>query len=465
MTTGVRGLATPRRSVRGAGPATNLGRLVVLLALLLPAIWYSAPGQAAVPARIMPLGDSTTAGLAAAPSDAAYRTPLETQLLAGGHEYNFVGSVTKGPPELFDKNHEGHGGFKIADIAAGINGWLAQNPADFVLLMIGTNDVRSPNTADLNGMNDRYAALLDQILAIPGGPRVIAATIPPQTDLGSQPARQAALTSLNDAIPGLVSARAGSGRISWVDVFSALSPADIADGSHPTTNGHKKVANTFYGGLVPRLPAPTQPGTVYVSDLDPVGTPTNGYGPYERNRTNGGTAAGDGGPITIKGVIYGRGLGVVPASSISYNLVGGGYTRFLTTVGIDDIASPNGSVVFQVYVDNVLADSTSITWPTSPRNLTADLTGKSTLRLVVTNGGDGSSWDHADWALARLIKGGGPSPTTTTTTEHDHPEHDHPEHDHPEHDHPEHDHHDFYDPPPDHDHHHDAAGGRNHLRQ
>ena len=409
-------LAPPRHSVRSAGLRTNLGRLVVLLALLLPAMRYSAPGLAAVPARIMPLGDSITAGLAAAPSDAAYRTHLETQLLAGGHEYNFVGSVTKGPPELFDKNHEGHGGFKIADIAAGVNSWLAQNPADFVLLMVGTNDVRSPNSADLNGMNDRYAALLDQILAIPGGPHVIAATIPPQTDLGSQPERQAALTSLNNAIPGMVAARAGTGRISGVDVFGALSPADIADGSHPTTAGYKKVANAFYGGLAPRLPAPTQPGTVYVSDLDPVGTPTNGYGPYERNRTNGGTAAGDGGPITIKGLVYGRGLGVVPASSITYNLVGGGYTRFLSTVGIDDIASPNGSVVFQVYVDNVLADSTAITWPTSPRNLTADLTGKSTLRLVVTNGGDGSSWDHADWALARLVKGGGTGPTTTTTT-------------------------------------------------
>ena len=33
---------------------------------------------------------------------------------------------------------------------------------------------------------------------------------------------------------------------------------------------------------------------------------------------------------------------------------------------------------------------------------TVDVTGKSQLTLVVTNGGDNSDFDHADWANARL---------------------------------------------------------------
>ena len=156
-------------------------------------------------------------------------------------------------------------------------------------------------------------------------------------------------------------------------------------------------------------------GTTYVSDL-PFVSATNGYGPVERDRTNGGTAANDGGPIRIHGVAYAKGLGVVPASSITIDLTGRGFTRFLSTVGIDDIASPNGSVVFQVWVDNVLADTTMVTWSTSPRNLAADVTGKTTLRLVVTNAGDGSSWDHADWAMARLLSSQ-PAPAPQTASQ------------------------------------------------
>ncbi|MDX3529416.1 NPCBM/NEW2 domain-containing protein [Streptomyces sp. ID05-39B] len=38
----------------------------------------------------------------------------------------------------------------------------------------------------------------------------------------------------------------------------------------------------------------------------------------------------------------------------------------------------------------------------SPKHLTADLTGGTELQLIVTDGGDGKDYDHADWADPRI---------------------------------------------------------------
>ena len=140
-----------------------------------------------------------------------------------------------------------------------------------------------------------------------------------------------------------------------------------------------------------------------MSGLDPTAA-SNGYGPYERDRSNGGPAAGDGGPLRIGGTVYPKGLGVVPASSITYNLQGA-YKSFQADVGIDDVVAHHGSVVFQVWVDNVkVYDSGKITGIRAPVPVSVDVSGKAGLRLVVADAGDGSDYDHADWGGARLLR-------------------------------------------------------------
>ena len=67
--------------------------------------------------------------------------------------------------------------------------------------------------------------------------------------------------------------------------------------------------------------------------------------------------------------------------------------------------------VFQVFLDGAataIYDSGNMFGPTATKQVSVDVTGKSTLRLVVTNGGDGNSYDHADWANARLTASGTP---------------------------------------------------------
>ena len=151
-------------------------------------------------------------------------------------------------------------------------------------------------------------------------------------------------------------------------------------------------------------PPPAAASTgIYLSDLN-WASATSGYGPVEKDRSNGESNAGDGKTITLNGMTYTKGLGVHSPSEIIYNL-NGQYTRFLTDVGIDDeINTGCGTVSFDVYVDNVLVYSSgTMTSTSATKSIDLNVTGKQTLKLVVTNGGDNSTCDHADWAGARLV--------------------------------------------------------------
>jgi hypothetical protein len=93
-------------------------------------------------------------------------------------------------------------------------------------------------------------------------------------------------------------------------------------------------------------------------------------------------------------------------SSITYAL-NGSYTTFLSDIGVDDEVGNAGSVVFQVYLDNVLSyTSSTLTGASATQQVNLNVTGKTTLRLVVTDAGNGATSDHADWANARLLSGG-----------------------------------------------------------
>ena len=66
----------------------------------------------------------------------------------------------------------------------------------------------------------------------------------------------------------------------------------------------------------------------------------------------------------------------------------------------------NGSVVFQVFLDGVMVFTSGTMTGASPtQSIDLNVTGKTTLRLVVADGGNGNAFDHADWASARLVAG------------------------------------------------------------
>lgn len=140
-----------------------------------------------------------------------------------------------------------------------------------------------------------------------------------------------------------------------------------------------------------------------LSDMTPVGTPVNGWGPFEKDRSNGETGAADGRTMTLAGITYAKGLGVHAPSEIRYNLGGACSGKFIADVGIDDEVGDAGSVIFQVFLDGVKAYDSGITRGSDLRKLAnVSVAGKNELRLVVTDAADGTSNDHADWGGARV---------------------------------------------------------------
>ncbi len=121
-----------------------------------------------------------------------------------------------------------------------------------------------------------------------------------------------------------------------------------------------------------------------------------GHGKCQADRST------DGNPITIGGKVFARGLGTHARSEIEFPL-GGAFKRFQASVGADD-EKPGATVGFEVLVDGQkLFDSGVMKKGGAAKDVDVDVSGAASLLLVVNDGGDGITEDHADWAGARLI--------------------------------------------------------------
>lgn len=252
-------------------------------------------------------------------------------------------------------------------------------------------------------------------LALEGSPLVeagrTAALTTEVTDLGRTPALTVSAALTGPAGWRVESASATStatlptGR-ALATRWRVTAPAGTAPGSYDLTLTARygsptgeRVRSTvpFQAHVV--VPPPSGGG--YLSDL-PQLSASNGYGPVEKDTSNGESAAGDGHPLTIGGQVYAKGLGVHAASSVEY-YAGGACTAVTAQVGVDDEKGTKGSVAFEIWADGKKAASTGVlTNAMAPQPLSADVTGAQVVRLVVTDGGDGVDSDHADWGDLRI---------------------------------------------------------------
>ncbi len=174
----------------------------------------------------------------------------------------------------------------------------------------------------------------------------------------------------------------------------AVAVAYKRDGHHETARDERIVAD---------YTAPPA-GTVAVSSL-PFLSATNGWGPVERDTSNGEQAAGDGKPITIAGQVYAKGLGTNSVSDVEVFL-GGRCTRFTASAGVDDEEKGAGTVTFTVLADGKqLAATPVLKGGQAATPIDVDVTGAQALDLVVGDGGDGNGQDHGDWATPTLTCG------------------------------------------------------------
>ena len=107
-------------------------------------------------------------------------------------------------------------------------------------------------------------------------------------------------------------------------------------------------------------------------------------------------------PLRIGGREFAQGVGTHAASYWVIALQGAA-TRFTAQVGVDEEEGKSGSVSFEVWVDGERTLETPILrGGDAPYPISVDVSGAQILLLLVNDGGDGISNDHADWADAML---------------------------------------------------------------
>lgn len=208
--------------------------------------------------RIMPLGDSITAGVTDVLVDGnivgiddvaedgdlmvGYRQNLFLSLGIVGIPVDFVGSqrlgAAVGPP--FDLDNEGRPGWTAEQVANSVFRWLNDNPADIALLHIGTNQLNPTVTVD------SVDAILDQIDRFSPETTVILALIinkrVPDADFSLYNANLSVLAR-NRILEG--------DKIVLVDMENALNyPDDLSDDLHPNASGYEKMARAWFNALL-----------------------------------------------------------------------------------------------------------------------------------------------------------------------------------------------------------------------
>jgi len=199
-------------------------------------------------AGIMPLGDSITLG-----GNGGYRNNLYTGLQENNCGVSYVGTLFDPSTRVADKDHEGHSGLTIGNIASNVNGWMATTQPNIILLMAGTNDTAWWTAENAEQIGARHNALIEQIRTARPNAWIFVASIAPQASAIIQPNNidRAVLTQqFNAVIRRNVDARIAAGqRVRFVDVNAALTTADLYDGIHPTEAGQAKIAQRFLDAI------------------------------------------------------------------------------------------------------------------------------------------------------------------------------------------------------------------------
>ena len=230
--------------------------------------------------RLMPLGDSITAGYTdnpkwLVPFNFGYRGRLYTLLqerFAG--RFRFVGAsmepwdkifgdpgMNTTPPSpdlrpLGQDHHRGYEGWGVSQIAANIVSWLKADRPDVVMLMIGINDIPSGSSKTPTAVETGLKSLVQTIVTESPNAQVIVAQITPYD--GETPA----IVAYNDYIknvmvPGFI--KQGKNVIT-VNQYAALLGANGAINSslfaiyvHPNQTGYNRMAQIWFDAVAPLL--------------------------------------------------------------------------------------------------------------------------------------------------------------------------------------------------------------------
>lgn len=235
----------------------------IILAFLV--ISMSAPAHAAIQdyagtVRVHCIGDSITAG-----GGPSYRPVLHDLLTDDGFDIEFVGNFHRPQPELEGNFHSAIGGLKAWELREDyLSDWITANPAEIILLHIGTNGAYGPfNTSIADGVAEVGKVIDDIFLLDPEVELYVAGPINNQTARDD-------LYEFAELVGDEVSLRAAMGLdITFVDMSHLLAFYDYSDRAHPDESGYAKMGAAWHEamttaaiGTPPILPTPLPPAAV-----------------------------------------------------------------------------------------------------------------------------------------------------------------------------------------------------------
>lgn len=176
-------------------------------------------------------------------------------------------------------------------------------------------------------------------------------------------------------------------------------PADAAQGAHrvgitPTVSGAPAAS-----GVVSVRVAPAPPSGPTDLAHHPWVSGTSGWMQPTVDASVGGWT-----PLIVNGVTHATGIGVASHSEIRWFL-GGGSRRLTGGAGIDDAVkfdAQGGTVTFRIVGDGRVLFETGVVRRDERVEFDVDVAGVHDLRLIVTDGGDHTYNDRADWLDLRL---------------------------------------------------------------
>ncbi|MEV4351271.1 GDSL-type esterase/lipase family protein [Actinoplanes sp. NPDC049596] len=223
-----------------------IARSLAAALLTLGSLLVAPPAQAEplragpAPIKVMPLGDSITAGGGSTQLD-GYRADLRERLISAGLDVDFVGSAPYGASA--DPDTEGHPGWTIEQVQEILTDRLAAYQPDVILLQLGTNNM-NPARHAAAGAPAALTRMLETIRTARPAAQVFVARIPGTAFYGGQ--WQVNTGQYNAAVPAIVAA-AGP-RFHLVDQ-SGIGGLDLADTLHPNNYGYAKMTWNWYRAM------------------------------------------------------------------------------------------------------------------------------------------------------------------------------------------------------------------------
>ncbi len=220
--------------------------MMVMVSVLLLATIEVSWGQTY---KIMPLGDSITKGDIGSATPGGYRDDLKNLLTDEIVSSDFVGSLSNG--SFADPEHEGHDGATVDYVDANITTWISNAVPDFVLLMVGTNDL---GTIHINTIAEKISGICNKIHDVNDNITIFLSSILPRGDNAS---KDSLAIEANRLIKRVVVNKLSSGfNIYYVgnnELFKNnpdWATEYMHDGIHPNDLGYNLIAQLFWSAIM-----------------------------------------------------------------------------------------------------------------------------------------------------------------------------------------------------------------------